>query len=54
MESQPQNPEFRISLENFRPCNNVCWVSQKMLKTEAKVFNISRYLVNINALKNNI
>ena len=21
MESQPQNPEFRIRLENFHPCN---------------------------------
>ena len=21
MESQPQNPEFRISPENFHPCN---------------------------------
>ena len=22
MESQPQNPEFRINLENFNPCNS--------------------------------
>ena len=24
MESQPQNPEFRINPENFHPCNNIC------------------------------
>ena len=22
MESQPQNPEFRINTENFHPCSN--------------------------------
>ena len=24
MESQPQNPEFRINPENFHPCMNSC------------------------------
>ena len=24
MESQPQNPEFRINPENFHPCDEVC------------------------------
>ena len=24
MESQPQNPEFRINPENFHPC--MCWI----------------------------
>ena len=24
MESQPQNPEFRINPENFHPCDFVC------------------------------
>ena len=24
MESQPQNPEFRIDLENFHSCDFVC------------------------------
>ena len=26
MESQPQNPEFRINPENFHPCKH--WLSQ--------------------------
>ena len=25
MESQPQNPEFRINPENFHPCVNICY-----------------------------
>ena len=27
MESQPQNPEYRINPENFHPCifTNLCW-----------------------------
>ena len=24
MESQPQNPEFRINPENFHPCGQLC------------------------------
>ena len=36
MESQPQNPEFRINPENFHPCDNLCkqfgpqWFQEKM------------------------
>ena len=29
MESQPQNPEFRINPENFHPCNVHIKLSQK-------------------------
>ena len=29
MESQPQNPEFRINPENFHPCNKSMWVKVK-------------------------
>ena len=36
MESQPQNPEFRIHLENFHPCNDDLqqWVKDMLLITQ--------------------
>ena len=29
MESQPQNPEFRINPENFHPCKKTTFLEQK-------------------------
>ena len=36
MESQPQNPEFRINPENFHPCRNSFQVSEKNEKLPSK------------------
>ena len=33
MESQPQNPEFRINPENFHPCTRDCGVSSALLES---------------------
>ena len=42
MESQPQNPEFRINPENFHPCRQglkICQVSShRALMVQHKIF----------------
>ena len=42
MESQPQNPEFRINPENFHPCISVTYRS---LKTNSKEYVICLFFI---------
>ena len=42
MESQPQNPEFRINLENFHLCvNDVLW-QHLLMSSVRKAINFSQ------------
>ena len=40
MESQPQNPDFRINPENFHPCRNFFQESEKMRKKSVSAFKM--------------
>ena len=37
MESQPQNPEFRIDPENFPPCMSMLLQTTKLLKSRSRL-----------------
>ena len=49
MESQPQNPEFRINLENFHPCISPLGhkpTGQKPTGTKARLYAFDRERVD--------
>ena len=40
MESQPQNPEFRINPENFHTCNCVLIMSAAYIQMHSSLFSL--------------
>ena len=46
MESQPQNSEFRINLENFHLCKCVIWQTVKM-QMKCRISSGSKLFANI-------
>ena len=45
MESQPQNPEFRINPENFHPCN-LCTRESRFVYEGAPRLNLGPQYIN--------
>ena len=43
MESQPQNPGFRINPENFHPCELIGPRGYKIFFTEHEIYHVQKY-----------
>ena len=54
MESQPQNPEFRINPENFHPCIPELWVDNSCPDCTSSRLVLSTSLLDLSVLPGNL